>query len=114
MKNFIRFLVVILSVCSITVAQEFSKVRAKHILVGSEIEAIDLKREINRGADFSMLARRYSQCPSGQNGGELGYFERGQMVKEFEKAAFETPVGKVSAPVQTQFGWHLILVEDKK
>lgn len=114
MKNFIKFLVVMLSVCSIAVAQEFTKVRAKHILVGTEIEAINLKRELNNGADFSSLAMRYSQCPSGQNGGELGYFGHGQMVKEFEKAAFETPVGKVSAPVHTQFGWHLILVEDKE
>ncbi len=114
MKNLVKFLVIILSICSIAVAQEFSRVRAKHILVGSEIEAINLKRELNRGADFSVLAMRYSQCPSGQNGGELGYFGRGQMVKEFEKAAFETPVGQVSAPVHTQFGWHLILVEDKE
>jgi peptidyl-prolyl cis-trans isomerase C len=53
-------------------------------------------------------------CPSGQNGGDLGYFGRGQMVKEFEDAAFATPVNSVSEPVQTQFGWHLIKVIDKK
>lgn len=114
MKHLIKFLVVILSICSIAVAQDFTKVRAKHILVDSEIEAINLKRELNKGADFSILAMRYSKCPSGQNGGELGYFGRGQMVPEFEKAAFGTPVGEVSAPVHTQFGWHLILVEDKE
>lgn len=114
MKQIIKFLVVTLSLCSIAFAQEFSRVRAKHILVNSEIEAIELKRELNRGADFSLLAMRYSKCPSGQNGGELGYFGHGQMVPQFEKAAFETPIGKVSAPVQTQFGWHLILVEDKE
>ena len=114
MKNFVKFFLIALSLCSIAMAQDFTKVRAKHILVGSEIEAINLKRELNRGADFSILARRYSQCPSGRNGGELGYFGRGQMVPEFEKAAFGTPVGQVSAPVQTQFGWHLILIEDKE
>ncbi len=114
MKNLVKLLIVFLSICSIAVAQEFTKVRAKHILVGSEVEAIELKRELNKGADFSILAMRYSQCPSGRNGGELGYFERGQMVPEFEKAAFSTPVGQVTAPVHTQFGWHLILVEDKE
>lgn len=114
MKNIIKFLVIVLSICSIATAQEFSRVRAKHILVDSEIEAIQIKQELNRGADFSQLAMRYSKCPSGQNGGELGYFGRGQMVKEFEKAAFNASVGEVTAPVQTQFGWHLILVEDKQ
>lgn len=53
-------------------------------------------------------------CPSGKNGGDLGYFGRGQMVKEFEKAAFATPVGEVTEPVYTQFGWHIIKVLDKQ
>lgn len=114
MKNIIKFLVIILSICSITAAAEISKVRAKHILVNSETEAVQLKRELNQGADFSLLAMKYSLCPSGKNGGELGYFERGQMVKEFENAAFSLSVGEISRPVQTQFGWHLILLEDKQ
>ena len=66
------------------------------------------------GGDFEYYARVYSMCPSGRNGGDLGYFGRGQMVKEFEKTAFNLPVGQVSNPVYSQFGWHLIKVLDKR
>ncbi len=90
------------------------EVKASHILVKTEQEAIDLYNKINEGLAFEEAAKYYSLCPSGQEGGDLGYFGRGMMVKPFEDAAFELEVGKVSNPVKTQFGWHLILVTDKK
>lgn len=91
-----------------------TSVKASHILVNSEQEAIVIKSKIDNGERFETLAKKYSKCPSGSDGGDLGYFGRGQMVKEFENAAFELPVDKVSEPVKTQFGWHLIKVYDKK
>ena len=90
------------------------EVKASHILVKTEQEAIDLYNKIKAGLAFEEAAKDYSLCPSGQEGGDLGYFGRGMMVKPFEDAAFELEVGKVSNPVKTQFGWHLILVTDKK
>ncbi len=94
--------------------EEITKVKASHILVSSESEAKALKSEIDEGASFEELAKKYSKCPSGKNGGDLGYFRRGQMVKEFENAAFDTEINKVSDPIKTQFGYHLIKVYDKK
>ena len=83
-------------------------------MVKTRPEAIQIKKDIDNGGDFAYYAKTYSLCPSGQNGGDLGYFSRGQMVQPFEDAAFELPVGEVSEPVGTQFGWHLIKVTDKK
>lgn len=91
-----------------------TKVRASHILVDTKEEADIIKARLDEGEGFVTLAKRYSKCPSGENGGDLGYFEHGQMVKEFEDVAFALPVGKVSKPVHTQFGWHIIRVTDKK
>ena len=88
------------------------KIRASHILVETEEEAKKLKSEIDKGADFGELAKKYSKCPSGQNGGDLRYFGKGMMVKPFEDAAFALKKGEVSEPVQTQFGWHLIYLTD--
>ena len=86
-------------------------VKASHILVGTKAEAEKLKQEIENGdITFEDAAKKYSTCPSGKNGGDLGYFGRNMMVKEFEDAAFTLPLGKVSEPVQTQFGYHLIKV----
>jgi len=84
------------------------QVRAKHILVQSLNEAVTLKEKISMGEDFSALAKIHSKCPSGQNGGDLGMFGRGQMVKPFEDATFGLEIGGLSNPVQTQFGYHLI------
>ncbi len=89
-------------------------VRTKHILVDSEEEAISIKAEIDGGCEFEDAAKKYSKCPSKENGGDLGMFERGKMVPEFEDAAFEMKVGDMSEPVKTQFGYHLIKVEDRK
>lgn len=91
-----------------------TEVRASHILVATEEEANNLRNEIINGKNFADVAAEYSKCPSGANGGDLGYFGRGMMVKPFEDAAFELEVGELSQPVQTQFGWHLIEVTDKK
>ena len=96
------------------VPKEFTVVKASHILVPTEDEANTIKTMLDEGEDFAMLARQYSKCPSKAAGGDLGYFKRGQMVKEFEKAAFSLPVGQVSEPVQTQFGWHIIKVTDRR
>ena len=82
--------------------------RASHILVQSLAEAVNLQEQISAGADFGLLAKNHSKCPSGQNGGDLGMFGRGMMVKPFEEAAFGAEVGKVVGPVQTQFGYHLV------
>ena len=86
---------------------------ASHILVPEKIDAEKLKLEIKNYQDFQQLAAIYSQCPSGKKGGYLGCFGRGQMVKEFEKAAFNANVGEVVGPVKTQFGYHLIWVNRK-
>jgi parvulin-like peptidyl-prolyl isomerase len=89
-------------------------VRASHILVKDEKTANRLKTQIDKGADFAKVAKRHSKCPSGESGGDLGFFGKGQMVKEFEDVAFSLPVGVVSAPIKTEFGYHLIVVTQKK
>ena len=91
------------------------QVKARHILVESEEEAKALITELDGGADFVELAKAKSTGPSGPNGGDLGYFGQGQMVPAFEAAAFALDVDAYTKePVQTQFGWHIVLVEDKR
>lgn len=90
------------------------EVKASHILVHTKEEAVKIKEEIAAGKSFEDAAAEYSLCPSGANGGDLGYFGRNVMVVEFDHAAFEAPVGEVTNPIQTNFGWHLILVTDKR
>ena len=89
-------------------------VKASHLLVKTEEEALKLKKDIEDGKDFAQVAKEVSLCPSGQNGGDLGYFTKGQMVKEFEDAVFSMSVGEISNPIKTQFGYHLIYLTDKK
>lgn len=91
-----------------------TEVKASHILVKTEKEALELLKEIEAGKSFAQAAAEKSLCPSGRSGGDLGSFGRGAMVKPFEDAAFSLRVGEISKPVQTQFGWHLIRVYDKK
>ena len=79
--------------------------RCSHILVDSYEQALDLQRRVYAGENFATLAAQYSKCPSGRNGGDLGWFGRGQMVKPFEDAAFSYNPGDMTI-VQTQFGWH--------
>lgn len=91
-----------------------TEVKASHILVKTEQEAQNLYEEIKNGLPFDQAAREHSLCPSGQNGGDLGFFGKGMMVKPFEDAAFAlNEVGEISQPVQTQFGWHLIQLTGK-
>lgn len=85
-----------------------TKIRASHILVEKQSQAIKVQEELKAGANFSELARKYSTCPSSKRGGDLGQFGRGQMVKEFEVVAFALKPGQVSDPVKTKFGYHLI------
>ena len=85
-----------------------SKIKASHILVKKRSEADRLLKEIQSGADFIELARNHSLCSSGKKGGGLGFFTRGKMVKEFEKAAFSLAKGELSEVVKTEFGYHII------
>lgn len=94
-----------------------SQVAAKHILVASKQEAEDLLKKIkndNENLTFEKAARKYSKCPSKMNGGDLGFFGKNMMVKEFENVAFNLKIGEISEPTETQFGWHLIKVYDQK
>ena len=83
---------------------------ARHILVATEAECLDLKQQLSDGEDFGALAKVHSKCPSGQQGGGLGTFSPGQMVREFDEVVFSAPVGEVQGPVRTQFGFHLVEV----
>jgi len=94
--------------------KEFTQVRASHLLVKTEEEVKKLREEILAGKDFAEVAKEVSMCPSGAKGGDLGYFGRGQMVPEFDKAAFSLPVGEISEPIKTQFGWHLLVVTGQR
>ena len=81
---------------------------ARHILVKTREEAEKLKALIEKGSDFDKLARQYSTCPSKKNGGSLGEFSQGDMVKAFDDVVFKGPLLKVQGPVKTRFGFHLI------
>jgi len=87
-----------------------AKATARHILVETQEQCEDIKRQIEAGADFAELAGEHSKCPSGERGGELGEFSPGQMVEEFDDVVFSGDLGKIHGPVQTQFGFHLIEV----
>lgn len=89
-----------------------SQISASHILVENEHEAQDLVKKLAEGKTFESLAKQFSKCPSGKNGGSLGRFGKGQMVAPFETAAFALKPGEVSGPVRTQFGYHLIKREE--
>ncbi len=93
-----------------------NEVHARHILVKTKEEAVAIIKQLDGGADFQKLANEHTSDPSGKtNGGDLGWFGPGQMVPEFDKAAFALEVGKYTKePVQSQFGWHVIKLEDKR
>ena len=88
--------------------------RARHILLGSEKEAIDILARLKAGEKFADLAKKYSLDGSKDYGGDLGYFTAPEMVAEFSKAAFALKIGEVSQPVKTDLGWHVITIEDRK
>ena len=85
-----------------------NKIKCSHILVEKQSEAMQLLEEIKKGKKFGVVAREISKCPSSKKEGDLGYFTKGMMVKEFEDVAFRLQVGEISAPVKTQFGYHII------
>jgi peptidyl-prolyl cis-trans isomerase C len=90
------------------------KVRARHILVENEEDAVKILEEIKGGKAFAEAAKESSICPSKEEGGNLRFFGKGQMVPEFEAAAFALETGEMSDPVKTQFGWHIIMMEEKQ
>jgi len=95
-------------------AKPEEEVHARHILVPTEDEAKAILAQLKGGADFATLAKEKSKDPGAADGGDLGYFTREQMVPEFAEVAFKLENGKLSDPVKTQFGWHIIKVEDRR
>lgn len=91
-----------------------AKASARHILVNTKEECENIKKQIENGASFVEMAKLHSECPSGQEGGDLGEFTPGQMVKEFDQVVFRDEIGKVHGPVKTQFGYHLIEITSRK
>ena len=90
------------------------EVHARHILVETEDEAKAVEEELKKGADFAELAKKKSKDPGASDGGDLGFFTKDQMVPEFSAVAFSLEPGKISDPVKSQFGWHIIKVEEKR
>jgi peptidyl-prolyl cis-trans isomerase C len=90
-----------------------AKAKARHILVPTQEACQDLKAQIEAGGDFAKIAKDHSQCPSGKQGGDLGEFSPGQMVKEFDEVVFRDEVGKVHGPIKTQFGYHLVEITSR-
>lgn len=85
-----------------------NKVKCAHILVEKQSQAVEILKEINNGKKFGAAAKEVSTCPSSKKEGDLGYFTKGMMVKEFEDVAFMLQVGEISQPVKTEFGYHII------
>ena len=113
MKKILGLLIVITVFCGILQAKDYTTVCASHILVPTESDAIKIKSQIKTFDDFKYYAKMYSSCPSGKEGGDLGCFGKGRMVKPFEDAVFNGEIGEVSDPIQTQFGYHLIWITKK-
>jgi len=90
-----------------------ARASARHILVDSQELCSELKSKIAAGESFADLAEKHSSCPSGKQGGNLGEFGPGQMVKEFDEVVFKAPLNEVQGPVKTQFGYHLLEVTDR-
>ena len=99
----------------VAAAKPQEEARARHILVDNELKAKEIFEKIAHGEDFARMAKEHSKDPgSKEDGGDLGYFSRGQMVPQFEEAAFKLKNGEMSPPIQSQFGWHIIKLEDKR
>ncbi len=90
-----------------------ARATARHILVDTEEQCLDLKKQIEDGADFAEIAKQHSRCPSGGQGGDLGEFGQGMMVPEFDKVVFNEALNTVHGPVQTQFGYHLLEITSR-
>ena len=91
-----------------------AKASARHILVDTEEKCLDLKKQIEEGLDFAEAAKQHSSCPSGAQGGGLGEFGPGRMVKEFDEVVFSAELNQVHGPVQTQFGYHLLEITSRE
>ena len=87
---------------------------ASHILVNSKSEAMQVKQKISKLKEFQKMARKKSNCPSSQKGGDLGWFKKGMMVKEFDDAVWNIPLSTTSEPIKSQFGYHLIWVHERE
>ena len=107
-RNSMLIIITLYKLCLEQKKEKSMKIRASHILVATKEEAENLLLDIENGVSFEDLAKDYSKCPSGRDGGDLRWFGKGMMVKPFEDAAFALKEGEISAPVETQFGWHLI------
>jgi peptidyl-prolyl cis-trans isomerase C len=94
--------------------QSLEEFNASHILVETKVQALDIIGSLKLGSEFSKLAQEKSTGPSGPNGGQLGWFGAGQMVPEFEAAVLALEIGNVSQPVKTQFGWHVVKLNDRR
>merc|ERR1719247_3261690 len=108
------FLLLAFAAAALFIHAEAKSAEASHILVASESQAADLKKQIDGGADFAELAKKHSTCPSGKSGGSLGSFGPGQMVPEFDKVVFSGELKKTIGPVKTQFGYHLIWITSRQ
>lgn len=93
--------------------ETFTEVRASHILVSSNEKAEEVLKEVEAGKDFSELAKKHSEGPSAESGGDLGFFAKGEMIKEFEEVVFGMEVGQTSEIVKTEFGYHIIKLHEK-
>ena len=85
-----------------------NKIKCSHILVEKHSQALEILDEIKKGKKFGAIARKISKCPSRKKDGNLGYFTKGMMVKEFDEVAFKLQIGEISEPVKTEFGYHVI------
>ena len=90
------------------------EVKISHILVDTKDEALNLKERIQNGEDFAELAKQYSKCSSNVDGGDLGFNMRGRLVKNFEDTAFNIELNKLSDPIETPYGWHILKITDIK
>jgi peptidyl-prolyl cis-trans isomerase C len=93
--------------------KKMTRATARHLLVATEQECLDLKSKIEGGADFAETAKKHSSCPSGRSGGDLGSFGPGEMVREFDEVVFSGELNKVHGPVKTQFGYHLLEITSR-
>jgi len=107
----VYFSLATLSILSPDISMPLAK--ARHILVKEEEACAALKQRIESGEDFAEVAKEHSDCPSGQSGGDLGEFGKGQMVPEFDTVVFSEEVGKVYGPIKTNFGYHLIEITER-
>ena len=94
--------------------KDMATAAARHILVDTEEQCLDLRQQIENGADFAEIAMRHSNCSSARRGGDLGIVRRGQMVPEFDRVVFQGEIGVVHGPVKTQFGYHLLEVRSRQ